>query len=653
MSLRVQSAILLLVVGATMAAMLSLGAAVTGWVREASTQANAASQIRSENDELLLGMVSQQDGLRGYALRGAPAPLKTYSDGQLLVRTAARALERDIVDPTMHQLLRDAVSAANTWEGFADGRVAAIRAGQGEDPALTAQGDQLFKTFHNRQRALGAYNDVQLQTDLANFRARTDALPIFFLTLSLGGLCVLLLMAFLLFRSLLRPIGQLTYSATELAEGRPNPIPWVGRGDEVGRLARALATWNAAAEDRIRIARAMAEVSGHVNLEEVLDLSLKRLSEVVAAPEVIVTLMQDDGQATAISLSGALSYAGPMTPIAPLLVQASGDGHVNFGEVSGMDLKPELREAIGGDRYGPVMSLPLMSSADIIGAVTCLRRGGEPAFNSADAQRAEIIVPFLAGSITVAKLFNELRETTDAKSRFLALISHELRTPLNSIMGFSQMLAGDETVNMNDRQLVYISQIRSSGRRLLELINDVLDLSKVEAGRMELDIRPCPIGEVLEQCVAEVTPLAQRKSQALTLQPSSGLTAYADRRRLAQVVLNLLSNAIKFTGDDGSVTVSSAVDGGFAKVSVQDTGIGIAPEHQAVIFEEFVQASKDAGYEYEGTGLGLALSQGLMELMSGTITLQSTPGVGSTFTISIPMTAPQPKAGAAEGTASA
>jgi len=650
MSLRVQSAVLLVVVGATMAAMLSLGAAVTSWVREASTQADAASQIRSENDELLLGMVSQQNSLRGYALRGNSASLKAYADGQVQVRIAERALERDIADPTMHQLLLDTESASLTWERFADGRLAAIRAGQGEDAASMARGDQLFQTFRSRQKALGAYNDDQLQLYLANFRARTDALPIFFLALAMVGLGVVLLVAYLLFRSLLRPIGQLTYSASELAEGRPNPIPWAERTDEVGRLARALATWNAAAEERIRIARAMAEVSGHVNLEEVLDLSLKRLSEVVSAAEVIVTLMQEDGQATALSLTGALSYTGPLTAMAPILLQAMGESRVTFGDVSRIAMTPELSKAVGANGYGPIMSVPLLSSGEIIGAVACLRRSGQPGFTSADAQRAEIIVPFLAGSITVARLFNELRETTDAKSRFLALISHELRTPLNSILGFSQMLAGDEETNMNERQLVYISQIRSSGRRLLELINDVLDLSKMEAGRMELEIRPCPLGEVLQQCVAEVAPLAQRKSQALTLQPGDPLQVMADRRRLGQVVLNLLSNAIKFTGDNGAVTVSSRVDRDFVKVSVTDTGIGIAPQHQAVIFDEFVQASRDAGHEYEGTGLGLALSKGLIELMRGSISVESTPGAGSTFTIAIPraQVAPAPAEPATE-----
>ena len=226
-----------------------------------------------------------------------------------------------------------------------------------------------------------------------------------------------------------------------------------------------------------------------------------------------------------------------------------------------------------------------------------------------------------------------MRQESEAKSRFVAAMSHELRTPLNSILGFSQLLASSGTGDLNDRQQRYVGHIESSGRHLLALINDVLDLSKVEAGQMDVELEPIELEPLLEEAINQIRPLADAKPLELILDPTPGIWIRADRRRFLQVMLNLLSNAIKFTGPGGSVRVTGARAGRTAEISVIDTGIGIPAQEQNRIFEEFTQVERQASQATEGTGLGLALSRRLLELMRGSINVESQEGRGSTFRV--------------------
>jgi signal transduction histidine kinase len=217
-------------------------------------------------------------------------------------------------------------------------------------------------------------------------------------------------------------------------------------------------------------------------------------------------------------------------------------------------------------------------------------------------------------------------------------MSHELRTPLNAIIGFSEVLLEKMFGEVNEKQLDYLQDIHSSGRHLLSLINDILDLSKIEAGRMELDMAEFELRPALENAMTLVRERAQRHGIALELSVEATLGAIrADERKFKQIVLNLLSNAVKFTPDGGNVGVSARREGGFAEVAVKDTGIGISPEDQASVFEEFKQVGRDYTRKAEGTGLGLALTKRFVELHGGTLRVDSAPGKGSTFTFSIPL----------------
>jgi signal transduction histidine kinase len=234
------------------------------------------------------------------------------------------------------------------------------------------------------------------------------------------------------------------------------------------------------------------------------------------------------------------------------------------------------------------------------------------------------------------RLYRELEAASEHKSEFLASMSHELRTPLNAILGFSQVLREEMVGEVNEKQKEYLEDILSSGQHLLSLINDVLDLSKVEAGQVELEVAPFSLREALERGVVMVRERATQDGVrvALATDPKLDLVE-GDERRIRQVIFNLLSNAVKFTPAGGAVDVSAAQVNGEVKVSVADTGPGLAPGDHQRIFEEFQQT--EAGLEQrEGTGLGLALSKRLVELHGGRIWVDSELGEGSTFVFTLP-----------------
>jgi signal transduction histidine kinase len=236
----------------------------------------------------------------------------------------------------------------------------------------------------------------------------------------------------------------------------------------------------------------------------------------------------------------------------------------------------------------------------------------------------------------LAGLYRQLELASEHKSQFLANMSHELRTPLNAIIGFSEVLHEQMFGELNERQLAYVDDVREAGKHLLSLINDVLDLAKIEAGRMELDLSQVAIPEVLRAAVSIHSERATRGGIELSMSTEPDeITITADERRVRQVVFNLLSNAVKFTPTEGRVDISAHAENGQVEVAVADTGPGIAADALEAIFEEFEQT--DAGKQAEGTGLGLPLSRKLIELHGGRLWAESEPGKGSTFRFTLPI----------------
>jgi signal transduction histidine kinase len=232
----------------------------------------------------------------------------------------------------------------------------------------------------------------------------------------------------------------------------------------------------------------------------------------------------------------------------------------------------------------------------------------------------------------------ELATANRLKSEFLATMSHELRTPLNSIIGFSELLEDGIYGSLNQRQRKYISNIVVSSKHLLQLINDVLDLSKVESGTIAIHREKLALPEAVEMVKTVVEPLAAKKDISVNIVAGEDArSVMADPARFKQILYNLLSNAIKFTPAGGTVTIGVSRRDGSVEIAVTDTGIGISPRDQDRIFSEFLQVEGSYSRKYEGTGLGLALTKKLVELHGGRIWVDSFPGEGSTFTFSLPV----------------
>jgi PAS domain S-box-containing protein len=234
----------------------------------------------------------------------------------------------------------------------------------------------------------------------------------------------------------------------------------------------------------------------------------------------------------------------------------------------------------------------------------------------------------------------EAERANRVKSQFLASMSHELRTPLNAILGFSELLSDDTTGRFDEAtRRRFLDQIHNSGDHLLQLINDILDLSKVEAGQMELQLHPVELGSLINEARATVEPLAQNKAIALNAEPGPELHLIADAAKVKQMLLNLLSNAIKFTPNGGSIQIRARQVDSWAEIAVSDTGIGIAAEDLGRLFTEFQQLDAGPGRQQEGTGLGLALTRRFAELHGGQVNVESALGKGSTFTLRLPLEA--------------
>ncbi|MDD4019596.1 MAG: ATP-binding protein [Kiritimatiellae bacterium] len=241
--------------------------------------------------------------------------------------------------------------------------------------------------------------------------------------------------------------------------------------------------------------------------------------------------------------------------------------------------------------------------------------------------------------LAVAK---ELAETADRlKSAFLATMSHELRTPLNSIIGFSGILIQELPGPLNAEQRKQLEMVRESSRHLLALINDVLDISKIEAGQMVVHPEPFDLRDSLMKVLGIVKPLAEKKRLSLqaNLAAATG-TLFSDPRRIGQILLNLLNNAIKFT-EEGTVTLGVEKDEATVRFSVEDTGIGITPEDLCKLFEPFQQVDSGLTRRHEGTGLGLAICRRLAGLLDGKIEVTSVLGKGSVFTLILPLRKPE------------
>ena len=403
-------------------------------------------------------------------------------------------------------------------------------------------------------------------------------------------------------------------------------------------------------EETGALSEVIRAVSSSLDLREVLDTVARRAVALSGADGCGIFELRPGRQAYDVVVSQGLSSEF----VDSVLTMSGGVDHGTIGQAAETGEPVQIPDVEDAHDYPfrtlflreglrSVLTVPMGGGDDVARGIVVVRRTpGE--FGERIVSLMKALANQSKVAIANANLFREIEEKSrllevanQHKSEFLANMSHELRTPLNAIIGFSEVLLQRMFGELNPKQDEYLQDVLSSGRHLLSLINDILDLSKVEAGRMELELARFDLPQAAQDTLVLVRERAARHGIELHLEVDGGVGAVvADERKIKQVMLNLLSNAVKFTPEGGRVDVRTVPTDGGVEVSVADTGIGIAPENQELIFEEFRQVGGDYAHKREGTGLGLTLARRFVELHGGRIWVKSQPGHGSTFTFSIP-----------------
>jgi signal transduction histidine kinase len=399
-------------------------------------------------------------------------------------------------------------------------------------------------------------------------------------------------------------------------------------------------------EETGALSEVIRAVSSSLDLREILDAVARRALTLAGADGCgIFEYSPERGRFYAVVSQGISRRFVDSIPVAMnqgTLGRATQTGEpVQVGDVHAVPDYP-FRDRFVEEGLRAVLTVPMMGGDVARGIVLFRRAPGE--FDERVVTLMRTLADQSKVAIANAHLFREIEEKSrllevanQHKSEFLASMSHELRTPLNAIIGFSEVLLQRMFGELNPKQDEYLQDVLSSGRHLLSLINDILDLSKVEAGRMELELARFDLPQALHDTLVLVRERAVRNGIELQLDADARLGALvADERKIKQVMLNLLSNAVKFTPEGGRVDVRAIPTDGAVEISVADTGIGIAPENQDLIFEEFRQVGGDYAHKREGTGLGLTLARKFVELHGGRLWVKSQVGQGSTFTFSVP-----------------
>jgi signal transduction histidine kinase len=312
-------------------------------------------------------------------------------------------------------------------------------------------------------------------------------------------------------------------------------------------------------------------------------------------------------------------------------------------DVAGSDLlDPLVRERTLADSLHSVLAVPLLREDRVLGGLVMSRRTPGP-FAPEVVALLQTFATQSALAIANARLYRALEEASGHKSQFLANMSHELRTPLNAIIGYSEMLQ-EEAEDLDQQSLIPdLQKVNAAGKHLLGLINDILDLSKIEAGRMDLFVEPFEVGHLIRDVEAIVQPLMDKNDNALVVEcPDDVGSMLADQTKLRQTLFNLLSNAAKFT-DHGTISLTAGREDDWLTFAVIDTGIGMTEAQLGRLFEAFSQAEASTRSKYGGTGLGLAISRHFCRLMGGDLTVASAYGEGSTFTVRLPATVKEPE----------
>lgn len=545
-----------------------------------------------------------------------------------------------------------------------------IRAGR-TDEARRMQLDEIIPSADRLERLTNQLVNIAEADMVAAIKATEGAYGtsrLIVVSFAVGSILLALGLGYIISWSLIEPVKKIEMRLRQIAAGDFAQQVAVVNRDELGVLARNV---NQTSEQLGRLYQevqartaelarsvgeleALGEVSKAVNstldLDTVLETIVAKAVQLSDTDEGIIYVFSSTRQRfrlrATFGMSNELVAAVSNQPIG-LDDPGIGDAARRRTPIQVPDLNertPSSAEKIVLDAgYRSVLVVPLLRPDKIVGALVVRRR--KP--GEFDQQVVHLIETFAAQSVLAiqnAKLFREIEEkgreleaASRHKSQFLANMSHELRTPLNSVLGFTELLADGIYGELPDKAKTAVARVQENGHHLLGLINDVLDLSKIEAGQLTLALEEYSVGQIVRSTVTAVEPLARAKGLILSATVAEKLPlGRGDERRLTQVLLNLAGNAVKFTETGAIDILADAVDGDF-EITVRDTGPGIASQDQVLIFEQFQQVDSSSTRQKGGTGLGLAISKRIVEMHGGTIEVESVPGSGSTFRLKIPI----------------
>jgi signal transduction histidine kinase len=495
------------------------------------------------------------------------------------------------------------------------------------------------------------------------------------LALLVLGLIIAGLAGALLARRMVVPIRTLQAGAARIGGGEFDHRLAIKTGDELealadqfNRSAEALEDSHATLEQRVvdRTRELTESLEQQTATAEILRVISQSPTDVQPVLEVVVTAarrfcgaadaliaLRDGPDVVVVAHEGPLMAsiaAGERRPLdrGMLTGRAIADGRtIHIPDVAVIDpAQYHTAQALARvGKWRAAIAAPMLREGVAVGSIL-LRK---PEVGEFTPRQVELLETFAAQAVIAienVRLFTEIQEksrqlevASQHKSQFLANMSHELRTPLNAIIGYTEMMADGLYGAVSEKAQGVLERVQSNGRHLLGLINDVLDLSKIEAGQLTLTVEPYSVADMVATVLSATESLARAKKLELASAVAPGLpTGTGDARRLTQVLLNLVGNAIKFT-DQGSVEVRAAQVGDRFELSVVDSGFGIAPADQARIFDEFQQVDDSSTRKKGGTGLGLSISRRIVELHGGRISVESEVGSGSTFKVSVPINA--------------
>ena len=578
-----------------------------------------------------------------------------------------------VADPDIGLVLKKTDLAALSQVKAALAGIAGAESGEQAMLAQDIAGREVLSAFATID-SLGW--KVFVEEPVSEVYATLDASIVRTVILLIVGLLFSILAAIFLARSMVRPIRTLQQGAQRIGEGNLTQRIEVHTGDELEALAEqfnrmsvqlreSYAGLERKVEERtLELTETLAQQTATAEVLSVISGSISDVQPVFDAIVKSCSVLFDDSRVALRLLHGNVlrryASAGRDACASGTPEEIGLDSNTVVGIAvleARMMYIPEMQDVVDtyplaaysvASGYRSLLVAPLIADGRAIGSIS-IDRTTPGAFRDKEISTLQIFANQAVIAIENVRLFNEIQDKSREleiankhKSDFLANMSHELRTPLNAIIGFSEVLQERMFGALNVDQDEFVKDIHESGRHLLALINDILDLSKIEAGRMELDLAEFDLAGAIANALTLVKERAAKQGIALKVEVDPALSAlHADERKFKQILLNLLSNAVKFTPSGGTITINARERDGGVEIAVADTGQGIALKDQDAVFEEFKQVGDDYARKAEGTGLGLALTKRFIELHGGRIRLQSELQKGSTFTFFLPNPIPQ------------